>query len=70
MSNISLVAASASAASSSTSPTRAQQVTAQSMMLAPALVNEKDLLFSEACEFKPCLASDVRTEEYTDMSLR
>ena len=40
------------------------------MMLAPALVNEKDLLFSEACEFKPCLASDVRTEEYTDMSLR
>ncbi len=69
MSNISLVGASASAASSD-GPTRAQQVTAQSMMLAPASVNEKDLLFSEACEFKPCSAQDVRPEEYTDMSLR
>lgn len=40
------------------------------MMLAPASVNEKDLLFSESLEFKPCLAAEVRPEEYVELNIR
>lgn len=39
-------------------------------MLAPGQGAERDLLFAENLEFKPCSASEIRPEEYTDLETR